>query len=97
MEFSIIWNILAGTNAFHLSGIGCTCPYKLTHLIVAFALPKRIERGLAVDRWAAVAVRVTSAAQLRVRSALYRVRRLVNDEEIVLNRASLSEIYSEEQ
>ena len=67
------------------------------YLIVAFALPKRIERGLAVDGGAAVAVRVTSAAQLRVRSALYRVRRLVNDEEIVLNRASLSEIYSEEQ
>ena len=23
MEFLLIWNILAGTNAFHLSGIGC--------------------------------------------------------------------------
>ena len=56
------------------------------YLIVAFALPKRIQRGLAVDRRAAVAVRITSVALSRVCGALYRVRRLVYDKKIVLKR-----------
>ena len=59
-----------------------TSPY----LVVAFALPKRIQRGLAVDRRAAVAVRITSVALSRVCSALDRVRRLVYDKKIVLKR-----------
>ena len=49
MEFSLIWNILAGTNAFHVSGIGCivTCTTKFG-LSSVFALTHRIVVGVMV-------------------------------------------------
>ena len=33
MEFLLIWTILAGTNAFHLSGIGCIWPWPSLGLV----------------------------------------------------------------
>ena len=49
------------------------------HLIVAFALPEGIERGLAVDGRAAVPVGVAPVALVGVCGALDRVGSLVDD------------------
>ena len=34
MEFSVTWNILAGTNASHLSGIVCITYHNITYISV---------------------------------------------------------------
>ena len=64
------------------------------HLVVAFALPKGIDRRLTVDLWAAVPFRSTSSALSRVCGALDCVQRLIYDEIIVLEIASLRYFYS---
>ena len=64
----------------HLLAEPCTKIY----LIVAFALPEGIERGLAVDGRAAVPVGVAPVALVGVCSALDRVRSLVDDEKLFL-------------